>query len=118
STRLGLTPEGLYEPLLLEAMEDRIKHPVGPFEATVRELAHALDDLVAVTVAPLQDRQDERRRGRGDQLFRHRPSHLQGVSLTATADTVRWKLSSRNGSTGLYVSPNALRDMSNAASKW
>src|SRR5207248_600801 len=55
--------------LLLGAVQNGVEHAVGPFEPLLRELAHALDDGVTVAVAARQDRQDQGRGRRRDQLF-------------------------------------------------
>ena len=53
----------------LEPMQHRVEHPVRPLHAPAGQLPHALEDRVAVAVRLGQDRQDERSRGRGDQVL-------------------------------------------------
>jgi hypothetical protein len=55
--------------LLLQAVQDRVQHAVGPLDAALGQLADALDDGVAVGLAPFEDRQHERRRRRGHEVF-------------------------------------------------
>jgi len=52
-----------------EAMEQRVEHPVGPLELTPGELAHPLQDGVAVALALGEDREHERCRRRRDEVL-------------------------------------------------
>src|SRR5882762_7676090 len=53
----------------LEVVQHRIQHAIGPLQLTARQLADPFDNCVAVTVAPGQKGQHERRRrGRNEIL--------------------------------------------------
>src|SRR5436853_3126362 len=57
------------ESLAFEPMQHGIEHPVGPLQMAAGELGDALDDRVAVAIAFGEDREDERRRRCGDEVF-------------------------------------------------
>ena len=59
--RLGRPPFRRHQALSLEAMEDRVKHAVGPLQVAAGELADTLDNGVAVAVALSQNGEDKRR---------------------------------------------------------
>ena len=66
---LGHAPLRRDELLPLEPVQHRVEHAVGPLQVAARQLGHALDDRVTVTVAFGEDREHERRGGGGDQVF-------------------------------------------------
>ncbi len=53
----------------LEAVQDRVEHAVGPLHVPARELPYPLQDGIPVAVLVGQDRQDQRGRGRGDEIL-------------------------------------------------
>src|SRR5262245_4788768 len=53
----------------LESMQDGVEHPVRPLHASAGDLADALEDRVAVAVRLGEDRENDRGRGRGDQIL-------------------------------------------------
>src|SRR6478736_6533310 len=65
----GGAPRRLDVAETLEAMEERIQHPVAPLQLAVRQLADAPEDRVPVRLAVREDPEDERRRGRRDEVF-------------------------------------------------
>jgi len=66
---LGDLPARLDVAKPFESMEDGVEHPVRPFHPPPGKLAHALEDRVAVAVRLGQERQDDRGRGRRDQIL-------------------------------------------------
>ena len=68
-------------------MQQRIEHPVGPLELAVGQLAHPLEDRVAVALALGEDRQHERRRRRRDEVLvdAHRPPPMTRSVMHSTA---------------------------------
>ena len=67
---VGFLPLGINQAVALQPVKDRIQHPVAPFNPPAGKFAHLLDDFVAVTFAARKDGQQERFRGRGNQIFR------------------------------------------------
>src|SRR5207248_10805201 len=67
--RLRAGPFRRDESLAFEPMQHGIEHPVGPLQMAAGELGDALDDRVAVAIAFREDREDERRRRRGDKVL-------------------------------------------------
>src|SRR5688500_20243612 len=65
--RLAPSPFDVTKPL--KTVEHGIEHSVGPFQPAAREVAHSLENGVAVRVAFGEDGQDKRCRGGGDKIL-------------------------------------------------
>ena len=66
---LGRAPLRRDEPLALQPVQHRIEHAVGPLQVAARQLAHPLDDGVAVAVPFGEDGEHERRGRGGDEVL-------------------------------------------------
>ena len=69
SAAVGDLPPRLNQALLLKPVEDRVEHPVGPFEMAVGEPLDFLDDRVTVVLASREDREKQRPCRGTDQVF-------------------------------------------------
>src|SRR3954469_10968654 len=81
-------PAGGDAALGFQAMQDWIEHPVGPDDLPARELAHALDDRIAVAFPLCQDRQHQRRRRGGHQVLGQLHDETRYIDLQCMASEI------------------------------
>jgi hypothetical protein len=68
-TGLGLGPAGFDETAVFQAVEDGVKHAVGPLDFVFGEFLNVLDDGVAIRLTLGKEGKDEGFGGGGDEFF-------------------------------------------------
>ena len=66
---VGFLPFGINQAVTLQPVQNGIQHPVAPLDLPAAQLAHFLDDFVAVAFAPGEDGEQQRFRGGGHHVF-------------------------------------------------
>ena len=78
---LGFGPAGFDEAAMLKAMEDGVKHAVGPLHLVLGAGLDLLDDGVAVAFAARKQGEDERFGGGGDKFFPYHGSNMHCMAM-------------------------------------
>src|SRR5437660_7892861 len=76
-----LRPPRLDPTLVFHAVQDGVKHSVGPFQPAAGPGFDLLDDCVAVTLALLQQRENHRFGGGRDEFFAYHRSTIHSLSM-------------------------------------